>query len=163
MRKNIDYGLAKNAWSGHTEFLKTLIIENQAKKVCDVGGGANPAFSLSFIEKYELDYTLADIDAQELNKAPDQYNKVEIDFTKQSISNEDYDLIFTKMVMEHVKDVVSFHTNILRSLRPNGLAFHFFPCLSTLPFIVNHIVPEGLASSLLSEVYPKCWTADWPS
>ncbi len=147
---NISYDLSANGWHNHINLLQSLILKNNLKIVCDVGGGANPAIPLSFIKKHQLQYTLADIDAQELTKAPDQYHKVVVDFTKEAALSETYDLIFTKMVMEHVKGVNNFHTNVFKSLRPNGIAFHFFPCITTSPFLANYLIPEQLSSELLN-------------
>ena len=133
MQSRISYDLATNAWLNHTKFLQTLIVENGVKQVCDVGGGANPALSCPFIKEHQLEYTLADIDAQELSKAPDQYHKVEIDFTKRAISGGTYDLIFSKMVMEHVKDVESFMLIFLGAYDRAAWPFIFFRAL--LPFL----------------------------
>ena len=65
----IEYGL--NLRFGKD--LKSLAMRSDVKKICDIGGGANPLLSLDFINEHGLDYTVIDIDEEELAKAPDEY------------------------------------------------------------------------------------------
>lgn len=61
---NIEYRQTKNASHIYDDFfsyLRELIQKPDIKRVCEVGGGANPAIPLDEIEKYELEYTLLDI------------------------------------------------------------------------------------------------------
>ncbi len=59
------------------------------------------------------------------------------------------------MLAEHIKDGKQFHKNIFKLLDDKGVAVHFFPTLYSLPFLVNFLVPEKLATGLLYYLIPK--------
>lgn len=102
------------------------------------------------------EYTVLDVSAVELAKAPEGYRKLQADICGElSGAPENFDLVFSKMLAEHIPDAAAFHRNVLRLLRPGGLAFHFFPTLYALPFVVNRWLPERLAAHLLNILSPR--------
>ncbi len=156
MEGKISYGSSKEGWHDFIPYLKELIAQNNFKQVCDVGGGANPMLDKDYIESKSLEYTLLDISEEELNKAPDSYHKILADVASPDFKAEaKFDLIFSKMLAEHIYDAKQFHKNILNSLAPNGIAVHFFPTLFTFPFVVNYLIPERLANKLLNVFLPR--------
>ena len=135
------------AWHGYGGFITGLIGKHGAKKVCEIGGGANPVLTAEYIRRQGLDYSILDISETELNKAPDHYHKIVADISSRAFSLEgSFDLVFSKMLAEHIRDGEQFHKNIFRILSKGGLAVHFFPTLYTLPFLVNRLFPEALAA-----------------
>jgi len=147
----IKYDYSNKAWATSTDYLDDLIKKTGAKRILEVGGGANPTFPLEFVQKYDLEYTVLDISADELAKAADGYVKVCADITSEQLDLPGgYDLIFSKMLAEHVKSGETFHRNVYRLLSANGSAFHFFPALFAPPFVLNRLLPERLAEKLLN-------------
>jgi uncharacterized UPF0146 family protein len=144
------------AWQGFKPFITDLIDKNNIKRVCDIGGGANPLLDEEYIEKKGVDYSILDISETELFKAPPRYKKVLADIASPGFKiDEKYDLVFSRMLAEHVSDVEQFHRNILNCLADNGLAVHFFSTLYTLPFVVNYLTPEYFSSVLLNLFAPR--------
>ena len=130
--------------------------EYAARKICDVGGGANPVLPLQFIEENRLDCTVLDISSAELEKAPNGYKKLVQDIEAERYAPaEQFDLVVTKMMAEHIKNGRLFHKNIFCMLKPGGVAVHYFPTLYALPFLVNKIIPEWLSSFLLDVFLPR--------
>jgi len=120
------------------------------KRVLDVGGGANPALPIDFIQEKSLEYTVLDISSEELAKASDGYVKVQADIMSPDFDIAgDYDLIISRNVAEHVRSGRDFHGNILNLLSEGGVAFHFFPTLYAPPFVVNWLLPEWLSERVL--------------
>ena len=147
---NVSYGRSRDAWDGYTTILKKVIEENSFKRICEVGGGAYPALPIDYISTNNLDYVILDISEKELEKAPVGYNKLVKDIcTKELDYSGEFELIFSKMLAEHVKNGKTFHANIYKLLSHGGIAFHFFPTLYALPFVINRVVPERIASYLL--------------
>lgn len=152
---NISYACSEQAWENVTSHVENLILANGAKRILEVGGGANPSFSLEFVKKHGLEYSILDISATELAKAPDGYLKVEADITDYGLTlPTEYDLIFSRMLAEHVRDGKCFHQNVYRLLAKGGTAFHFFPTLYAPPFVVNRLLPETLAEKILHLLQP---------
>jgi ubiquinone/menaquinone biosynthesis C-methylase UbiE len=153
---NIFYLHSGNEWDEYSVFIKNQVEEHQACKICDVGGGANPVLPLQFINKNQLDCTVLDISSTELEKAPKGYKKLVQDIEAEDfIPTEQFDLVITKMMAEHLKNGRLFHKNIFCMLKPGGVAVHYFPTLFALPFLVNKLIPEWLSSMLLDILLPR--------
>ncbi|MBL8063043.1 MAG: class I SAM-dependent methyltransferase [Anaerolineales bacterium] len=156
MVNNIRYGHYQEAWRGYERFLMDTIEKNALKSILDVGGGANPILKADFVERLGLDYAILDISESELEKAPKNYTKVVVDAASPDFSlNQKFDLVFSKMFAEHIKNAEQFHKNMLKVLNKGGMAVHFFPTLYTLPFFVNYIVPETISDKLLDIFAPR--------
>lgn len=156
MKPIISYKEGKHAFTDFEPLIKELIDERGLTRICDIGGGANPLLNEEYIIKKDIDYTILDISETELRKAPKIYKKLRADISDPKfISNEKFDLIFSKMVAEHISDAKQFHKNILNCLSDKGLAVHFFPTLYTLPFFINYLIPEKLSQKLLDIFDPR--------
>ncbi len=121
--------------------------------ICEIGGGANPLLSRDERERLRLTYTLIDIDATELAKAPDDLHKVALDITSRPLPGQ-FDIIVSKHLAEHVTDPEAMHRHIWAMLRPGGIAIHFFPTLYSAPFMLNRLIPERLAERILLYLQP---------
>ncbi|MDQ3630138.1 MAG: class I SAM-dependent methyltransferase [Actinomycetota bacterium] len=126
--------------------------------VCEIGGGANPLLPRAERDDLRLDYTLVDIDAGELAKAPEDVRKMELDITAAPLPRR-FDLIISNQLAEHVRDPEPMHRNVRAMLRPGGLAIHFFPTLYSAPFVLNRLIPERLAERTLLRLQPYRATA----
>jgi SAM-dependent methyltransferase len=152
----ITYLHSNNEWSEYAAFVQNLVQEHSARKICDVGGGANPVLPLQFITENQLDCTILDISSAELDKAPCGYKKLVQDIEAERCGPTDlFDLVITKMMAEHLRNGRLFHKNIFSMLKPGGVAVHYFPTLYALPFLVNKWVPERLSSFLLDIFLPR--------
>lgn len=146
----IRFGKTENVYSAFPNILKRLIEGESFKHILDVGGGSNPLLAVEYVLENNLDYTVLDVSADELTKAPKQYKTIVKDIAAHGLRLPmSYDFIFSRFVAEHVKDARQFHENIYAALRPGGMAIHFFPTIYALPFLLNMILPERLGVFLL--------------
>lgn len=124
----------------------------------EIGGGRDPLFLPDEIASYGFEVTLNDISAHELSLAPDGYRKIECDITSNdapSILGEGrYDIVYCRMVMEHIPDVEKMWKNIHAVLAPGGIVLSFFPTLYAPPFVLNRMMPEKLSRLLLETIFP---------
>ena len=147
---SLDLGL------GFDSYLMQLIESLEAKSICDIGGGRNPQLELEYVRERAIDYTVLDIAQEELDNAPAEYSKLRADIgSKDFVCEREFDFVFSRMVAEHIKDGEQFHRNVFKMLKPGGVAFHFFPTLYSLPFVVNRMIPEWLSDRVLSLVAPR--------
>lgn len=124
-------------------------------RIVEIGAGANPTLSADFVASRGIEYTLLDISQSELDKAPVGYLKVCADICGDApLLRRQYDFAFSRMLAEHVPNGEQFHQNIRSLLRDGGYAFHFFPTLFALPFLVNAALPETWAEKLLHLLQP---------
>ena len=143
-------------WKDYPDFVKDLVRQYSASKICDVGGGANPVLSLQFVNDNQLDCTVLDISSAELEKAPKGYKKLVQDIDAESfVPTHQFDLVVSKMMAEHLRDGRLFHKNVFSILKPGGVAVHYFPTLYALPFVINRLIPEWLSSFLLDVFLPR--------
>jgi SAM-dependent methyltransferase len=145
-------------FQGHTKapkFLEDQILARGAHAVADLGGGANPTASKAFVDANGIDYTIIDISAAELAKAPAGYNRVcaniMADTLPDVVGRDKYDLVFSHMFIEHLKDAETAHRNIFSLLKPGGVAIHLFPTPTNLPLFMNRLLPQW-ASSILTRI-----------
>ena len=151
----ISYGLSSTAWNCVIKDIENIIIDGQYRKVIEIGGGANPTLSTEFILRHRIEYTLLDISQSELDKAPADYLKICADICESNfVCDEKYDFAFSRMLAEHVSSGERFHRNVKSLLRVQGVAFHFFPTMFAPPFVVNYLLPERLAESVLHLMQP---------
>lgn len=150
-----DYYLVKDfiGWSKTEAYIQELIINKKIKSILEIGAGANPTISPEFINKHHLNYTISDVDDNELKKALPVYNRMVVDLSK-SLPTEytKFDLVFSRMVGEHILDAKTFHQNVFTILNQDGLSFHCFSTLYAFPFIINKIIPDGLSDFILDKI-----------
>ena len=150
------YAKSVEGWRGYRALLENLIDTHHLKTLCDVGGGVNPVLRTDFISSRQLDYTILDISERALSKAPIEYKKIAQDITQKNLSiSQKFDLVFTRMLAEHVRDGELLHRNVYSILTPGGYAVHFFPTLYAVPFLINRVAPERIASALLDFFAPR--------
>jgi SAM-dependent methyltransferase len=143
------------AFAHQKEVIRQLIVDRRLRAICEVGGGRSPLFSVDEVGELDLDYTVLDVSAAELALASPQYAKVTGDICSLRLDDSrvgSYDLVFSQMLAEHVSSGEAMHRNILRLLRPGGIAFHFFPTLYSPVFVANRLLPERLAQWTLRMV-----------
>lgn len=147
----------RTAWQGHAATCRTLIERHRARAVCEIGGGRSPLFSPAELAELGLDYTLLDISAEELAAAPAGYDTLCADICSPNLADAAprFDLMFSKMVAEHVPDGERMHRNVHQLLHPGGIAFHFFPTLFAPVFVLNRVLPERLTSWALERGLPR--------
>lgn len=146
----ISYGLSEEAWHDTRGFIENLIRERKVHRILELGAGANPIFPVEFVRQNGLDYTLLDISDVELAKAPRGYETICADIADPDLRLTGcFDMVFSRMLAEHVKDGEIFHRNVFNLLGRGGVAFHFYPTLHALPFVVNRLLPEFIAEGAL--------------
>ncbi len=151
----VSYKPWRDAWFEFDGLLDWLSTHGDMRSVCEVGAGATPVFSAEVIAARGLDHFILDVSEEELAKAPSAYRKVMADITAPDfVSPESVDLVATGFVAEHVPDPGSLHANILRMLRPGGVALHLFPTLYALPFVLNRALPELVTDAVLARLQP---------
>jgi hypothetical protein len=151
----VQYSLSDNAPADFEAIVRELASRDSCKRILDVGGGANPLLPLDFIQRHGIEYTVLDISADELAKAPADYVKVLGDVCDPSLPLRGrFDLVFSRMVAEHLRDGKAFHRNVQQLLVPRGAAVHIFPTLYALPFLINRWFPEKLTFGLLNILQP---------
>ena len=152
---NIWYGLSSEAEPSYRRTLERLAAKSAGGRICEIGGGANPALSLDFVRKHDLEYTIVDVSAHELDKAPREYKKVLTDLSapRHALHGE-FDFIFSVWCCEHVREAATFHRNLFDLLVPGGKALHLFPTLFSPPFVVNRLMPEWISKPLLLLLQP---------
>ena len=151
MEATILYEKAEKMWIEYDQFIIDMIHKNDVKMICEIGGGANPLLSAEYIQATGIEYYILDISETELSKAPNHCNKIVADIAAPdfSFNTTKFDMVFSKMLAEHIKDGEQFHKNVIKMLTDRGSAVHYFPTLYTLPFLINYLVPETLAAKLL--------------
>jgi len=135
-------------WEKAPDFLDTMIADYKPKCLLEIGSGANPTLDPVAVRREELRYITSDSEPAELAKAPAGLETRVLDLESEQPPGDllgRCDMVFSRMVNEHVRDGERYHRNILRLLAPAGVAAHCFSTLYTAPTIANALLP-GVAS-----------------
>lgn len=145
------------AWEHYQPVVKALSRRLGLRRLCEIGGGRNPLLSLEDVRALGASYAVNDISAGELALVPDGFATACFDVAGDRAAlpkAQSFDLVFSRMVFEHVQDVARAWSNLHHLLAPGGVAFAFIPTLYSLPFVVNRLVPEWLSSAMVDRLYP---------
>jgi SAM-dependent methyltransferase len=145
-------------WTAAPRFLSAVIERESSTSVLEIGSGANPTLSPAELAVRKVRYTANDRSASELAKAGPAYETLVLDMATASqaaLPRERFDLVFSRMVNEHVADGERYYRNIFEVLCPGGVTAHCFSTLYALPFVANRLLPESLASRVLDVVNPR--------
>ena len=134
--KNLEYNIDK-----HFEDLVNQA-SNSSRTILELGGVSRPVLQKN--ERYR--YVGIDIDNEFI------HDKFYDGFYCQSVENqlpEKGDLIFSKYLMEHVKDVKTSYENQLLALNPSGRMIHLYP-LGYHPFsLLNKLIGNKFARKVI--------------
>lgn len=146
----------ETAMLGYADELKSLVAGYPAAKILELGAGRWPSFRLDEMPGTIESYTVNDISEHELSLLPEGYEKACFDVSGDAANfSDNYDVVFSRFLAEHVPDGVAMHRNVYQVLRPGGVAFHLIPTLYAFPFVLNKLAPERLTTPLLKILSPR--------
>lgn len=141
------------AWTHLKPTLERIIERLPARRVLEIGGGRHPFFSVEEARRFGFQLTVNDLDAAELEHAPGEFNRLVLDVAqdidRESVDLGTFDLIFSRMVFEHVKDAAKAWSNVRDLLAPGGIALAFVPTLYSPPFVINKAMPDAVTGRLV--------------
>jgi SAM-dependent methyltransferase len=144
-------------WVNYKPAVKALAQELNLARLCEIGGGRNPLFSVQEMHEMGGSLTVNDISQGELDRGPGGYDTLCLDISGdiRHTAPGQFDFMFSKMVFEHVRDVRQAWRNVHTLLAPGGIALAFFPTLYALPFVINRLIPDAVTGPLLRAVFPE--------
>ena len=140
------------AMSNYKDMVLALATAYHCRDLLEIGGGRSPLLSERQIAELGLEYTVNDISEAELDQCPGWADKLCFDIAGDTAPPGQYDLIFSRMVQEHVRSAENCYRNIFRLLRPGGIALNFHPTLYAAPFVINYLIPSQLSAAILKAV-----------
>jgi SAM-dependent methyltransferase len=144
----------RSGFVGLEQTVRRVIEATGATSLLEVGAGRNPAL-WKLATELGMTYVANDIDPHELRTAGGDMTRIAFDIGGALPDIDRVDLIVSRSVLEHVRNVDRAIENSALLLRPGGFALHFAPTLYSLPFVVNRIMPETLALRVLRVVRPR--------
>jgi SAM-dependent methyltransferase len=145
-------------WGAAPGYIASVVDHEGARSVLEVGGGRSPTLDAEEVRAWGIEYAVNDIDQSELALVDPAYATLCFDMSAslpEEVSNRRFDLIFSRMVNEHVPDGAAYYENIFRLLNPGGLSVHLFATLYTLPTLVNRLVPETISARLRDVAFAR--------
>jgi len=153
------------AYDNFDAVVSRLISEFSLVDVCELGGGRSPKFSEATIASQGLRYVVNDISSAELARAPAWVEKAQFDLASPALPeayHRRFDLVFSHMLMEHVRDCAVAYRNIYAMLRPGGIFFNFHPVLYSPALVFNWVMPETLTKRILLFLQPNRHDEGYP-
>jgi SAM-dependent methyltransferase len=155
------------AWEIFKTKILQIMSEDGVRDVMELGAGRAPSFERAVLENLGITYCSNDISQRELDLGPSWTNKAQFDLCAADPESsaqfaESADLVFSRMLMEHVPNYKAAYRNIFAILRPGGIGIAFHPVLFSVPFVANRLLPERLSASILKAVFPDRNDIDTP-
>lgn len=126
-----------------------------AAVVVDVGGGKRCEFAGLRAPGTNIKIVAVDIAREELEHNDDVDEKRVADVTKGlPFGDEEADLIASRAVLEHLRDVEAFVVEAHRVLKPGGYFIHFLPSKFSPVSIANQLLPNAVAKAILHFAIP---------
>jgi len=153
-------GSYESAGAGYRSLILELARQGERLRLLEVGGGRCPLLSQVEVQELQCEYTVNDIDASELALAPAWVERLRGDIADLALLDPTkhmgpYDLIFSRMVFEHVENPEQGYRNIARLLAPGGILINFVPTLYASPFVLNRLLPERMSARILKLAVPN--------
>jgi SAM-dependent methyltransferase len=148
------------AWHNFENTILRLMSATSTKTVMEIGAGRKPMLTGEQIADLDLSYTANDVSESELARGPSGVSKAcfdiagKVDLTLAPLANR-FDLIFSKMVFEHIPDTRQAYRNILQLLAPGGICINYHPVLYSPPFLINLMLPEAVTAPVLRMFSPS--------
>ncbi len=151
----ISYAPWFRLWQVFEQQVADVVRESGAMAVGELGGGANPTLGLVEMVGRPFELTVLDISPTELDRTPPQVETLCVDLCAAEPPVRDrFDVIFSRMLCEHVRSGRTFHRNCFAALRPGGYAVHFFPSVTALPFALNRLLPSAFSERVVELFFP---------
>ena len=138
-----------DAWVTFKNKIIESIASRQSGSVLEIGGGANPFLTKEQVVDYKLDYTVVDISEEEIEKNATRYFQNEVCDLSIKPLDRKFDLIFSKMVLEHISKPDQLHKNIYGMLNEGGRVIHFYATMYGLPSMLNLVLPDTLSDFIV--------------
>jgi SAM-dependent methyltransferase len=124
-----------------------------------------PLLARREVDQLGVRYAVNDVIQSELDRAPEWVHKTCFDIAGKDVPSDErgrYDLVISKMVMEHVTDAERAYKNTFDLLREGGIFLNYHPVLYSIPFVVNWLLPEQSSRRLLRLLKPHRHADDIP-
>jgi ubiquinone/menaquinone biosynthesis C-methylase UbiE len=141
------------------EIRKILPFIKSGSAVLEIGAGAG--WQAKIIADSGCQVSAIDISVDYLGYEK-VWNVIEYDGMHIPFRNACFDVVFSSNVLEHIAHVESFQVEIMRVLKPGGIAIHILPTgiwrlwtnLTYYPFLIHELLMRVSASLVKSEGVP---------
>lgn len=148
----------RNGWDAYPDLIREVATTLGLRRLVEIGGGRDPLFAADEVAALGLDYTVNDIAQAELACLPNRYRTACFDIAASPEAVAPwcgrFDFAFSRMVFEHVSDGRQAWRNLSTMLAPGGVAVAYMPVLFSPPFVLNRLIPDRLAASIVRALYP---------
>jgi ubiquinone/menaquinone biosynthesis C-methylase UbiE len=124
--------------------------------VVDVGGGKACPFAHFRKEGSRTRIVAVDCSEEELRENEDVDEKVVADVTRGlPFPDASVDMVVSRSVLEHLRDVRSFVAEARRVLKEGGYFIHLFPCRFAPFAVINRALPHAVSRKILYSLVPE--------
>lgn len=146
----------ENIFLLYEEKVGERVLRADGQVVVDVGGGKSCPFAHFRREGSRTRIVAVDCSEEELRENEDVDEKVVADVTRGlPFPDASVDMIVSRSVLEHLRDVRSFVAEARRALKEGGYFIHLFPCRFAPFAMINRALPHAVSRRLLYSLVPE--------
>ena len=123
--------------------------------VADIGGGRRCSFAAHLPDQKDIKIVAVDVSVEELSQNKTAHETRVADISRHiPFRDGEIDLLVSRTVLEHVRDVEAAAHEMARVLRAGGQTLHLLPCRYALFALVARIMPFAFAKRVLHAIVP---------
>jgi ubiquinone/menaquinone biosynthesis C-methylase UbiE len=144
-------------FGAYDESAADFIAREENRRVVDIGGGKTCSFINGRAAPSARPWVVAlDISEDEIGSNRDVDAKVVADVLEGlPFCDESVDLVTSRSVVEHIRDIRRLFSSSHRILRPGGHCIHLFPCKFAPFALINQMLPSRVSRALLYALIPQ--------
>ena len=145
-----------NIFDLYEKLVAEYINRKNNQTIVDVGGGRTCPFAKYKSSNITAKIIGVDISEDELKNNNDLDEKRIADITRKlPFGNEEADIITSRSVLEHLKNLENFISESDRILKKGGYFIHLLPSKFAFFAIINQLIPKKISKMLLYHLLPE--------
>jgi SAM-dependent methyltransferase len=124
----------------------------------DIGGGRRCSYARLRPAAGNVKVVAVDVSAEAMlgNTDADETRVADVVRDGLPFGDGEVDVVSSRSVLEHLSDVEALSVDSARVLRPGGYAIHLFPGRRGVFAVLNRMLPNRVAKSILFSLRPAC-------
>jgi len=124
----------------------------------DVGGGKRCSYARQRPPATDVKIVAVDVSAEAMlgNADADETRVADVVRDGLPFGDREVDVVSSRSVLEHLSDVEALAADSARVLKPGGYSIHLFPGRRGAFAVLNRILPNRVAKSILFSLRPAC-------
>ncbi|HUW58886.1 MAG TPA: class I SAM-dependent methyltransferase [Planctomycetota bacterium] len=143
-------------WEHYVDEIVRMLDARPGQTVVEIGAGKTCPYAGRLERRTDTTLIGVDLAADDMHENPDLDERIVADVTEGiPLADASADLVVSRCVLEHLRDVEAFFAEMRRVLKPGGRFLHLFACRFSPSGVLNRLAGEPTTHALLAVFRPE--------